>query len=101
MTDFKPKPGSFAPYMEYAQRDKRDARPAPASPLTLLDLLQDGGEMSLTRLETLSGMEAQRYRDALKSLRDAGYVSIAGDALDGVVKLTDKGAEVARLVRPA
>ena len=101
MTDFKPKPGSFTAYMEYAQRDKRESRTSPASPLTLIELLQDRGEMAFERLETLSGMEPSRYRAALKSLRDAGYVSIEGDPIDGVVKLTEKGAEVARLARPA
>jgi predicted transcriptional regulator len=101
MTDFKPKTGSFTAYMEYMQRDKEPSRRSQPSPLTLIELLQDRGEMAFERLETLSGMDASRYRDALKSLRDAGYVSVEGDPLDGVVKLTAKGVEVARLARPA
>lgn len=56
-------------------------------------------------LQTLSGMEASRYREALKSLRDAGYIAIDGaidgQALDEMVRLTDRGAEAARLARPA
>jgi len=52
-------------------------------------------------LQTLSGMDPARYRDALKSLRDAGYIVIDGRTLEEVVKLTDKGEEVTRLARPA
>jgi len=103
MSDFKPKPGSFAPYLEYANRNKETRQPAAASPLTLIEVLARQVEpaLRLTDLLTVSGMEPSRYREALKGLRDAGYVSIDGPALDEVVRLTDKGAEVARLARPA
>jgi len=102
MTDFKPKPGSFRPYLEYMQREKERQTP-PASPITLLELLAGQGnpELPLTDLQSRSSMEPSRYRDALKSLRDAGFVTIEGPALDEVVQLTDKGAEVVRLARPA
>ena len=46
-------------------------------------------------------MEASRYGEALKSLRDAGYIAIEGEALEQSVRLTDRGAEVARLAQPA
>lgn len=101
MADFKSKPGSFQPYMEYMQRDKQPRQTTAVSPLTLLELLEPKGALAMADLETRSGMEPARFREALKSLRDAGYVSIEGPALDEVVKLTDKGAEVARLARPA
>jgi DNA-binding MarR family transcriptional regulator len=52
-------------------------------------------------LQTLSGIEPSRYRESLKSLRDAGYVAIEGDPLAEVVRLTERGAEVSRLARPA
>lgn len=102
MTDFKPKPGSFRPYLEYMQREKERQTP-PASPLTLLELLggQAKQEFPIADLQSRSGMEPSRYRDALKSLRDAGFVTIEGPALDEVVRLTDKGVEVVRLARPA
>ena len=103
MVDFKPKPGSFLPYLEYAQRDKQQPQPSGASPLTLLDVLsrQVQQTLPLPDLQTLSRMEPARYREALKSLRDAGYISIDGPSLEEFVRLTDKGAEVARLARPA
>jgi hypothetical protein len=52
-------------------------------------------------LQTLSGIESGRYRESLKSLRDAGFVAIEGDPLAEVVRLTERGAEVSRLARPA
>ena len=55
----------------------------------------------MAELQTRSGMDPTRYREALKSLLGAGYVEIAGPPLDEVVRLTDKGAEAARLARPA
>jgi DNA-binding IclR family transcriptional regulator len=103
MLDSKPKPGSFLPYLEYEQRHKLSPQSTVASPLTLLEVLarQVRQSLYLGDLQTLSGMDPSRYREALKSLRDAGYVSVDGPALDEVVHLTDKGAEVARLARPA
>lgn len=91
------KPGSFLPFLEYSQRERLSA------PASLLDILarqiQQG--LPIGDLQTLSRMEASRYREALKSLRDAGYIAIDGQALDEFVRLTDKGAEAARLARPA
>ena len=103
MADFKPKAGSFLPYMEYLQRGKAAAPSGPASPVTLLDILvrQVQHALPMADLQTLSGMDANRYREALKSLRDAGFVAIEGDPLAEVVKVTDRGAEVSRLARPA
>ena len=103
MPDFKPKPGSFTAYLEYMQRDKQARPTTPASPLTLLEILtgRESQALPLGDLQSFSGMEPLRYREALKSLRDAGYISIDGPALEEVVRLTEKGAEVARLARPA
>jgi hypothetical protein len=52
-------------------------------------------------LETLSRMDAQRFRNALKRLRDAAYVNVEGPSLEEMVQLTGKGAEAASLARPA
>jgi DNA-binding MarR family transcriptional regulator len=103
MADFKSKPGSFLPYLEYEQRNKQSPQPAAVSPLTLLEILARQVQLTLplADLQTLSGMDPSRYRDALKSLSDAGYVAVEGSALDAVVRLTDKGKEVTRLARPA
>jgi DNA-binding IclR family transcriptional regulator len=102
MAYFKPRPGTFLPYLEYANREMLGQR-APASPLTLLEILAQQSRQSLPLfdLQTLSGMEPSRYGEALKSLRNAGYIAIEGEALEEVVRLTDRGADVARLARPA
>jgi predicted transcriptional regulator len=102
MSDFKPRPGTFRPYMEYANREKLAQRP-PASPLTLLEILtrQTQQSLPLFELQTQSGMDPSRYATALKSLRDPGYVAIDGEALEQVVRLTDSGAQVLQLARPA
>ena len=102
MSDFKPRPGTFLPYMEYRNREKLAQRP-PASPLTLLEILtrQTQQSLPLFELQTQSGMDPTRYAAALKSLRDPGYVAIDGEALEQVVRLTESGAQVLQLARPA
>jgi predicted transcriptional regulator len=103
MADFKPKAGSFLPYLEFSQREKTGAPTGQASPVTLLEILgrQVQSALPIADLQTLSGMDANRYRESLKSLRDAGYVAIDGETLAEVVTLTDRGAEVSKLARPA
>ncbi len=100
MADFKSKPGSFLPFLE-ARREARP--PAPPSPLTLLEILANHAFRSLPlfELQTRSGMEPSRYGEALKNLRDAGYITISGDAPEQNVYLTESGATVAQLARPA
>ena len=102
MSDFKPRPGTFLPYMEYKNRE-RLAQPQPASPLTLLEILTQQAERSLPlfELQTQSGMDPSRYAAALKSLRDPGYIAIEGEAPEQVVRLTPSGAQVLQLARPA
>ena len=102
MSDFKPRPGTFLPYMEYRNREKL-AQGQPASPLTLLEILtrQTQQSLPLFELQTQSGMDPSRYAAALKSLRDPGYIAIEGVALEQVVRLTESGAQVLQLARPA
>ena len=85
MADFKPRPGTFLPYMESANRS-RLGKIAPASPLTLLEILSNNPQQSLPMfgLQTRSGMEPSRY-----------------EASEQSIQLTGKGAEVTRLSRPA
>jgi hypothetical protein len=103
MSDLKPKPGSFTAYLEYARRDRGATAATPASPLTLIEILAalSTPALPMAELQARSAMEPTRYREALKSLREAGYVEIDGPPLDEVVLLTGKGAEAARLARPA
>jgi len=103
MSDFKPRPGTFLPLLEYSQRDKASTQSAPGSPLTLLEILARQAQQSLPMfdLETLSAMQPSPYAKALKSLRDAKYIEIVGEAPEQVVRLTDSGGNVVQLARPA
>jgi hypothetical protein len=100
MSDFKPRPGTFLPYME---ADKKYAKPAKASPLTLLEVLSRQTQRSLPMfdLQAQSGMEPARYGAALKSLLDAGYITIDGEAPEQAIRLTNNGGKVVQLARPA
>ena len=102
MADFKPKPGSFLPFLE-AENRRAEQQRAKASPLTLLEILvrQSGQALPIFDLQGQSGMDPSRYAEALKSLRGAGFIAIEGEALEQSVRLTDRGAEVARLAQPA
>jgi hypothetical protein len=99
MSDFKPRPGTFLPYLEAARKEK-SARPGP---LTLLEILsgQPQQALPLFDLQTRSGMEPSPYGESLKRLRDAGCITIEGKVLDETVRLTGSGVELARLARPA
>lgn len=98
MSDFKPRPGTFRPYMEAQKQSSK-----PVSPLALLEILARQPRQSLPMfdLQAQGGMEPVRYGEALKSLQDAGYITIEGDVPDQAVRLTTNGAGVVRLARPA
>jgi hypothetical protein len=100
--DFKSRPGTFLPFLE-AQRREPSTRSALASPLSLLEILARQAQQSLPLfdLQTLGQMTPSRYAEALKSLRDAGYIAIAGEAPEQMVRLTDSGAAVVRIAQPA
>jgi len=103
MADFKPRPGTFLPYLEASQRKSSTQSDAPVSPLSLLTILGRQSQQSLPifDLQTLGGMQPSRYGEALKSLKDAGYIAIEGDAPEQTVRLTASGAQVVQLARPA
>jgi hypothetical protein len=103
MSDFKPRPGTFLPFLEATQRETRSTQSLPPSPLTLLEILGRQVQQALPMydLQKLSGMDGGRYRESLRSLRDAGYIKIDGDPLSEIVRLTDRGMEVSLLARPA
>jgi hypothetical protein len=103
MADFKPRPGTFQPFMEAAKREGLYEQPAKGSPLTLLEILirQATRSLPIFDLQAQSGMEPSSYANALKSLRDAGYITVEGEGLEQVVRVTDRGAEMVRLAQPA
>jgi hypothetical protein len=102
MSDFKPRPGTFLPFMESGNRENAPQR-GPASPLTVLEILARQPQQSLPifDLQSLSGLEPSRYGEALQSLLSAGYIAIEGNAPQQAVKLTASGLQVVQLARPA
>lgn len=86
-----------------AENRRAEQERASASPLSLLEILarQSRQTLPLFALQEQSRMEPSRYGEALKSLRDAGYIAIEGEALEQAIRLTDRGAEIVRLARPA
>jgi hypothetical protein len=101
MSDFKPRPGTSLPFLE-AENKRQEHRPK-ASPLTLLQILSRQSQRSLPMfdLQAQAGMEPSRYGEALKSLRDAGYIEIQGEAPEQMIHLTESGLNVTLLTRPA
>ena len=106
----EPKVGSFTAYLESANNNAPSkgvnfpesvtASGAPA-PLTILEILARQVQQSLPiwDLQSLSRMDAMRFRDTLKSLKSLDYVAIDGESLSEVVRLTNKGAEAVSLAR--
>jgi len=80
MSDFKPRPGTFLPFMEASQRDKVSAPSGPVSPLTLLEILARQAQQSLTMfdLQTLGGLAPSRYAQALKILAECRVYYVRG-----------------------
>jgi len=103
MADFKPRPGTFLPFLEADEWKRASTQSAPGSPLTLLEILARQAQQSLPMfdLQTLSGLEGSRYAEALKSLKSAGYIAIDGEAPEQAIRLTGGGAEVIRIARLA
>lgn len=94
------KADSFSAYLEAMQRSKS----APASngtPLSLLNALAGAEKksMPLTDLMSAGGMEFPEFAEALKTLRDSGYLTLGGTPSAPVVTLTSQGEEVSRLAR--
>jgi len=85
MADYKPRPGNV---------------PAVYGSLSIL-ARQAQQSLPMFDLQTLGGLAPSRYAQALKSLRNAGYIAIGGEAPEQAIRPTGRGAEVIRLARPA
>ena len=103
MADFKPNPGSFLPFLESSEPKAPSFPSGSQSPLTLLEILarQVQRSLSIFDLQSLSRMDPSRYGAALKILRDAKYIEIIGDAPEQTVQLSDTGAALIQITRPA
>lgn len=102
------KADSFTAFLEAQQSRKvsaqRTSLPAPGSggtPLTLLVRLAQAPkqQMPVAELMVSSGLAFTDFAEALKSLGDLGYLTLAGPPSNELASLTKLGDEVSHLAR--
>ena|SRR5258708_678314 len=95
------KADSFSAFLEAKQRNRSSSAPSGSTPLALLNALAsaDQEQMEVTDLMTASGMPLTDFADALKSLKESGYLTLSGAPGAEVAKLTTLGEDVSRLAR--
>jgi predicted transcriptional regulator len=102
----RPKADSFTTFLEAQERLKSSAASARpvmgGTPLTLLFTLAEAPElqMRVTDLMAASGMSFTDFAEALKSLKDSGYLTLSGPPSSEAATLTKLGEDVARLAQP-
>jgi predicted transcriptional regulator len=96
------KADSFTAFLEAQQRLRSSAqRASGGTAFTLLLKLAEAPsqQMPVTELMAASGMSFADFAEALKSLGDSGYLTLAGTPGNEVTSLTKLGEDVARLAR--
>ena len=95
---------SFTAYLKEKQRLRAAQQPPPAgaTPLSLLQVLADasGHQLPVKDLQSASGMFFTDFAEALKSLKQSGYLTLSGPPAEEVAGLTPLGENVAQLARP-
>lgn len=100
------KSDSFSAYLEAKQRSKSGKSsaqtPSAGTPLSLLNTLSQasGHQMPVTELMAASGMSFPDFAEALKSLRESGYLTLSGPPTSEMATLTQLGSDAAQLARP-
>jgi DNA-binding IclR family transcriptional regulator len=95
------KADSFSAFLEAKQRSKSSAAPSVGTALGLLNTLAnaDQQQMAVNDMMAGSGMALTDFADALKTLKDSGYLTLSGTAGAETAKLTGLGQDVTRLSR--
>jgi DNA-binding MarR family transcriptional regulator len=95
------KADSFSAYLEARQRSKSSPPASSGTSLALLSALAnaDQQQMAVKDLMDASGMPLTDFADALKSLKESGYLTLSGPPDAEVAKLTNLGQDVTRLAR--
>jgi len=97
------KADSFTAYLEAKQRSKSSEQtPSGGTPLALLNALANAEkhQVPVTELMATSGMSLPDFADALKNLRESGYLTLSGPPSAQIATLTKLGEDVSRLARP-
>ena len=95
------KADSFSAYLEAKERMKSSAPASGGTSLALLSTLAnaDQQQMAVKDLMVISGMPFTDFADALKGLKESGYLTLSGPSDTEVAKLTTLGQDVTRLSR--
>ena len=95
------KADSFSAFLEAKQRSKSSAPPSGGTALALLNTLAnaDQQQMAVKDMMAASGMVLTDFADALKSLKESGYLTLSGAPGAETAKLTTLGQDVTRLSR--
>jgi predicted transcriptional regulator len=102
----RPKADSFTTFLEAQERLKSAAGSAApvtgVAPLTVLFKLAEApkAQMPVTELMAASGMAFADFAEALKNLKESGYLTLSGPPSNETAALTKLGEDVARLARP-
>jgi hypothetical protein len=93
------KADSFSAYLEAKQRVKASPAPAGGTALSLLTALAGAPQktMPVADLMSATGMGITGFADALKSVRELGYITVSGPPTAESATLTQMGEDVARL----
>ncbi len=96
---------SFTTYLEEKQRWERQQKMRPAQGATALSVLgvlaQYGKAMPLPDLQAASDMSFTDFAESVRRLQDSGYLTISGAPGSELAELTELGADVGSLARPA
>jgi predicted transcriptional regulator len=97
----RPKADSFTTFLEAQERAHRGTPVTGPTPLTLLFKLAEApqAEMRVTELMAASGMSLIDFAEALKNLKDSGYLTLSGPPNNESATLTKVGEDVARLAQ--
>jgi DNA-binding IclR family transcriptional regulator len=90
---------SFSAFLEARQKSKARSVSSTGTALSLLNILADADDkqMAVKDLMSASGMPLIGFADALKTLKDSGYLTVSGRPGEEVAKLTALGEDVSRL----
>jgi hypothetical protein len=96
------KADSFSAFLEAKQKSRSSAPNSAGTSLSLLSALAGAQQntLGLTELMTASGMGFTEFADALKNLKDSGYLALSGPPNAEMATLTPLGEGVFRSLSP-
>lgn len=95
------KADSFSAFLEARQKIRASAPATSGTPFSLLFELAkaDQKQMSIAQLMAASTMPFTEFADALKNLKESGYLALTGTGSAEVATLTTQGEQVVNLAR--